>query len=298
MPKQNPGVFDDLGKRLNDLLTKDFSSEKQENKFAWKGKSTNDVILETSFLQRKDGSIVGTFAPKYTHKDWNTTVSAEINTKKEVKAEISADNVLNVDGAKVTATGFSKGSDNYVVFGGEFKHEIFTATASVDYGKASGATVKGSTVIGAQGFSLGACAEYFLGSESELKELHTRLCYSNNDLDITVFGRIQNQNEEDKNELGVTYFHKVNADWQVGAEATFDTANHDAKPKLTFGTQYRFHNDSLLKAKFDTAGKLGLSLQQQYNKNFKLGLSSTVDTNNLSGKNSSATFGVTINLND
>jgi len=290
-------LFADLGKRVNDLLTKEFPSEKQENKFTWKGQANNEVTLETTFLQRKDGSILGTFVPKYKHKDWNTTFSADINTKKEVKAEVAVEDLLNVEGLKTTLTGFSRGNDNFGTLGLEYKHELATVTTSVDYGKAAGSTVKASAVIGAQGIALGASTEYFFGGESELKELTTVLSYASPDFDITAFGRIQNQNDEDKNELGATYFHKINSDWQVGAEATFETANTDAKPKLTFATQYLLQNDTILKGKFDTNGKLGLSYQQKYNRNAKLTISSSIDTNNLGGKNSS-TFGFTLSLND
>jgi len=255
------------------------------------------VTLETTFLQRKDGSILGTFVPKYKHKDWNTTFSADINTKKEVKAEVAVEDLLNVEGLKTTLTGFSRGNDNFGTLGLEYKHELATVTTSVDYGKAAGSTVKASAVIGAQGIALGASTEYFFGGESELKELTTVLSYASPDFDITAFGRIQNQNDEDKNELGATYFHKINSDWQVGAEATFETANTDAKPKLTFATQYLLQNDTILKGKFDTNGKLGLSYQQKYNRNAKLTISSSIDTNNLGGKNSS-TFGFTLSLND
>jgi len=295
MGKEHPGLFGDLGKRVNDLLTKDFPSEKQENKLSWKGKTTNDVTVETTFFQRKDGSILGTFAPKYRHKDWNTTFSAEVNTKKEVKAEVSAEDLLGVDGLKTTLTGFSKGNDNYGTLGVEYKHELATVTAAVDYGKASGSTVKASAVIGAQGIALGASTEYFFGGESELKELTTVLSYGSDEFDITGFGRILSQSDEDKNELGATYFHKINREWQVGAEATFETANTEGKPKLSFASQYKLQDDTVLKGKFDTAGKLGLSYQQQFNKHAKFTLSSTIDTNNLGGKNSS-TFGFSLSL--
>lgn len=290
-------MFSDLGKRVSELLTKEFPSEKQENKLVWKGQARNDVNLETTLLQRKDGVILGTFAPKYKYKEWNTTFSAEINTKKEVKAEVAVEDLLNVDGLKTTLTGWSRGNENFGVVGVEYKHELATVTASVDYGKPAGSTVKASAVIGAQGIALGASAEYFVGGESELKELTTVLSYGSPEFDITAFGKIQNQNEEDKNELGASYFHKINKDWQVGSEATFDTSNSEAKPKLTFATQYQLQDDTILKAKFDTAGKLGLSYQQKYNRNAKLTLSSTIDTSNLGIKNSS-TFGFTLSLND
>jgi len=297
MPKTHPGVFADIGKRLSDLLSKEFPSEKQENKISWKGQPNPDTTLETSLVQRKDGSILGTFAPKYNHREWGTTFSAEVNTRKEVKLEAAADNLLNVDGLKTTLTGYSKTSEHFGDFGIEYKHELATVTASVDYGKTAGSTVKASAVIGAQGIALGARTEYFFGGESELKELTTSLSYASSDFDITAFGRILNQNEEDRNELGATYFHKVNADWHVGGEAVFDTANSDTKPKLTFATQYQLHPDTTIKGKFDTTGRLGISYQQKYNRNARLTVSSTIDTNNLAGKNSS-TFAFGLALND
>jgi len=297
MPKSHPGLFADLGKRLNDLLTKEFPSEKGENKVSWKGSPNRDTTLETSIVQRKDGTIVGTFAPKYNHREWGTTFSAEINTRKEVKVEATAEDLLSVDGLKTTVTGYSKGTENFGEFGVEYKHEMATVTASVDYGKAIGSTVKASAVVGSQGVALGAKTEYFFGGESELKDLTTVLSYGAPEFDLTAFGRIQSQNDEDKNELGASYFHRVNADWQVGAEAVFETANTDAKPKLTFGTQYIWNPETIVKAKFDTAGKLGLSLQQKWNKNAKITIASTIDTNNLGGKNA-ATTSFTLALND
>jgi len=281
------------------LLTKEFPSEKQENKLVWKGQANNEVTLETTLLQRKDGSILGTFAPKYKHKEWNTTFSAEINTKKEAKTEVAVEDLLNVEGLKMTLTGTNRGNENFGALGVEYKHELATVTASVDYGKPSGSTVKASAVIGAQGIALGASTEYFFGGESELKDLTTLLSYSSSEFDITAFGRIQkNQNDdEEKNELGASYFHSINKEWQVGSEATFETANTDAKPKLTFATQYQLQSDTTLKAKFDTTGRLGLSYQQKYNRNAKLTISSTIDTNNLGAKNSS-TFGFSLSLND
>jgi len=297
MGKGNPGLFADLGKRVSDLLTKEFPSEKPENKFVWKGQANNDVTLETTFLRRPDGSILGTFAPKYKHKDWNTTFSADINTKKEVKAEVAVEDLLNVEGLKTTLTGFSRGNENFGTVGVEYKHELATASASVDFGKAAGSTVKASAVIGSQGIALGASTEYFFGGESELKDLTTVLSYGSADFDISAFGRIQSLNDEDRNELGATYYHKINSDWQVGAEAIFEVANADSKPKLTFASQYQLNNDTILKGKFDTSGKLGLSFQQKYNRNAKITISSTIDTNNLSGKNSS-TIGFSLSLND
>jgi len=292
----NPGFFKDLSKRVSDLLTKDFPSEKQENKIEWKGQADNNVNVETNFVQKKDGSWIGTFIPKYKFKEYGTTVSAEISTKKEYKAEVAVEDKVAA-GLKTIVSAHSKGDDLYGTVGFDYKHDYATVSASADYGKASGSTVKAHGVVGHQGFSLGASAEYFVGSsqDSSLKELHTILGYSSLAFDIGAFGKIKNEDEDEKNEIGLNYFHRVNDDLSVGTEVVFDTANTDSKPKLTLGSRYVVDRDSVVKTKFDTEAKIGFSYQQKYNKNTKFTLSSTVDGNNFASKGSS-TFGFTLSF--
>jgi len=289
----NPGLFKDLGKRVSDLLTKEFPTE--EKKVEWKGVTNNNVTIETNLLQKTDGSITGTITPSYKFKEQGVNVLGEINTKKDIKVEASVENKF-VDGMKLTLTGESKAANTYATLATEYKHEYATFTGSVDYGKPKGSLVKATTVFGQKGFALGLSAEYFLGSgaeQSELKAFNTTVAYSSKDFDATVFGRLITQG--DKNELGGTYFHNVNDKLAVGVEVVFDTANADAKPKLSFGTQYKLNEDTVLKGKFDTNGVLGVSAAQKFNKNSKFTLGSTIDTNNLSGKNAS-TFGFTFAL--
>jgi len=289
----HPGLFKDLNKRSSDLLTKEFPSEKSENKVEFKGESAANVSWETSLLQKSDGSILGTFAPKYKWKEWGSTLSAELKTNRDFKTEIAVEDQF-APGLKTTITGESRGQDLVATFGVEYKHELATVTAAIDYGQAAGSTLKTSAVVGSQGFTLGGQGEYFFGtSENVLKELHTVLGYSTDEFDISAFGKLIH--EKDANILGANYFHRVNSDLSVGTEVSFDTANTDSKPKLTFGTQYRLEADTILKGKFDTTGRLGVSYQQRFSKNSKITISSTIDTNNLGSKNSS-TLGFTLSL--
>jgi hypothetical protein len=140
-------------------------------------------------LQKADGSILGTFTPKYKYKPWGTTLSAELKTSRDFKAEAVVDEQL-LPGLKATVTGESKGEDLFSTFAVEYKHELATVTASVDYGQAAGSTLKATTVVGSQGFSVGGSAEYFFGAttDSLLKELHTVLGYSTDEFDIAAFG--------------------------------------------------------------------------------------------------------------
>jgi len=287
---QKPVLFKDLNKRLSDLLTKEFPLE---NKVEWKGETANGVIVETNLVQR-NGSVVGTFTPKYKYKDYGADFLFELNTKKEFKAEISLTDQI-IKGLKLIVTGNSKGEELWVTTGTEYKNDFGTFTAAVDYGKDAGSTVKGSGTFGTNGWALGASTEYFFGSDSsELKEFNTVLSYETPEFAVTGFGRMKNGPEE-KNEVGVTYFHVVNNDLRIGSEVSFDHANAEAKPKLVFGTQYKLNKDTLLKGKFDTNGQLGLSWGQIINDNARVVVSGSVDTNNLNGKNSSK-LGFTLSL--
>jgi hypothetical protein len=293
-------LYKDLGKRTNDLLTKEFPSEKQENKVEYIGRTPNQVTFETSFTARKDGSVFGVFTPKYKFllNGMPTQVLAELNTRKEFRAEAVVEDAFTKN-LKATLTGQTKDDEVFATLALEYRHELATVNASVDYGRVKGSTVKGGVVVGKNGFSLGATSEYFVGNttESDLKEFATTLGYSAPEYDVTVFGRLDYRSDDDKQEFGATYFHRVNSDLAVGSEVVFDNANPETKPRLAFGTQYRFVDDSVFKGKFDTMGKVGLSYQQRLNKNAKLTVASTVDTNNLNSKGAS-TFGFTLSFTD
>jgi len=293
-------LFKDLGKRLNDLVTKDFPSERQENKIEYSGTTANRVTFETNFVSKKDGSVVGTFTPKYRFllNGLQTQVLAELNTRREFKGEVTFEEAF-VRGLKTVLTGQTRDDEVFATLAVEYKHETASVNASVDYGRQKGSNVKGGVVVGNRGFSLGASADYFLsnGDDSTLREFTTTLAYSTLEFDATAFGRMLGLGDDDKNEFGATYYHKLNLDTAVGTEVLFDTLNSEVKPKLVFGAQHRLQEDTTLKAKFDTNGKLGFSFQQRLNKNARLTLASTVDTNNLAGKGAS-TFGFTLSLND
>jgi len=273
-------------------LTKDFPSEKRENKVDWKGETSSNVSFETSLVQRNDGSILGTFIPKYRVKEWNTTLTAELKTNRDFKAEVVIDNHFT-PGLKTTLTEESKGENLIGTVGVEYRHDLVALTASADYGHSAGSAIKASTVVGSQGFQLGVSSDYFISAHNDnsLRELSATASYGNDEFDVGFFGKLLN--EKDSNILGANYYQRVNADLQVGAEVSFDTQNPDVKPKLTAAAQYRVDADSSIKTKFDTAGHLGLSWQQRF-KSSRLTLSSTIDTNSPSGKGSAIGFNLSL----
>jgi len=288
-----PLFYKDLNKRSNDLLTKDFPSDKKENKVDWKGETSTQMTFETTLVQKNDGSILGTFSPKYRLKDWNTTLTGELKTNKDYKAELAIDNHFT-PGLKTTLTEECRGEDLYTTAAIEYKHDLVAVTGSVEYGNTSGTTdLKASAVTGTQGFSLGSSLNYFMGSSNDasLREFNATAMYTNDDFDLGFYGKILN--EKDSNILGAFYYQRVNTDLQVGTDVSFDTQNPDTKPKLTAGAQYRIDNDSYAKLKVDTSGKVGVSWTQKF-KTSRLTLSATTDTNNLGGKSSSIGFNLSL----
>jgi len=296
-------LFKDLNKRTTDLLTKDFPSEKQENKIEYQTNAPNNVSFTSSFLKKKDGSVVGTVSPKYFFKEWNTSFTGEVNTRRELKGEVEVTNPADVAGLKVIATTQSIGEDAFGTLAVQYQHELASLTGSADYGKAKGSILKGSVVTGTQGFALGASCEYFLGNsqDSDMKEFEGSLSYTHSDFDIRVFARMNSRDDDDKNILGASYYHKVrardNTQLSIGAEAVYEHRESNTKPHLLVGTEYQWEKDTTLKAKIDTAGLLGLSYKQKFSDRTSLTLSSTIDTENLGAKNI-ASFGFSLNLVD
>jgi hypothetical protein len=145
--------------------------------------------VETNFVQKPDGSIVGTITPSYKYSEYGVTFLGEVNTKKDIKLETTVENQF-ADGLKLTLTGEARGNATYATFATEFKNPKATVHAAVDFGKAAGSTVKASSVFGANGFALGLNGEYFLAASdnSELKHFNTTVSYTTKDFDATVFG--------------------------------------------------------------------------------------------------------------
>lgn len=287
----NPGLFKDLGKRVTDFLTKDYPLG--EKKVEWKGETSQGVTVETNF-NIKGEAVTGTITPKYKWGKYGLNFLGEFNTKRELKAEVSADDVA--PGLKLTVTGQSRGETTGTV-AAEYKHEYATVTAAVELGRAAGTTVRSSLVVspGVKGLAVGASAEYLVGAveESDLKEINSTVAYATKEFDVALFGRVKHG--EDKNEVGGQFYHQVNADSAVGGEIVFDAAHTEKKPKLTVGVQHKYSAETSLKAKFDTTGQLGFSYQQLFPNKTKLTVASSVDVNNLTEK--STKFGVALALN-
>lgn len=261
-------LFKDLQKRSSDLLTKEYPSDKSEVKTEWKGSTGSGIDFETTVTRDKSGNVVGNLKEKYLVPQYNAEVTGEINTNKDAKLEVAVKETLK--GLKTTVSGHSKGNDVFTAFSVEYKHPHFTFNGNVDYANPKGSCVEGAATSVYNGVSLGIFANWGLASQS-LNNFKTLLAYRSKDFDTAVSGSVVSKGGKTQNLVGVSYFHQINSQIQAGGEIVADTSS-ETKPLLTFGSAYKLSNDSTVKVKLDTVGKLGLSLVQQINNNTKLTL--------------------------
>jgi len=278
MPFQ--AIFKDIGKRFNDLINKEFP---KDVKVELKAKTPNGVEYETSVTASDDKPYVGFFKPTYKWKEMGLELVGEVNTQRDLKVEVSSSNQI-VDGLKVTLTAQSNKDGAYATLSDEYKHELASVTASIDYGKEEGSTANPTFVVGLDKYALGASIVYHISHG--LKNFEGKLAYASPEFDVTLFSRSRYAKETELT-FGGNYFQQLNSDLNIGSEISFDS---EFKPKLTFGSQYTLQRDSVLKGNFDTTGKLNLSYALKFNPATKVTFAAKVDTTNLSKTNSSAGF--------
>eukprot|EP01116_Phalansterium_solitarium_P025729 TRINITY_DN9981_c0_g1_i1.p1 TRINITY_DN9981_c0_g1~~TRINITY_DN9981_c0_g1_i1.p1 ORF type:complete len:368 (-),score=108.66 TRINITY_DN9981_c0_g1_i1:389-1378(-) len=276
------GLFEVLTKPLNDLLSKDFHPEKYNQKLQWKGITSQGVVLDAIFQKdTKTGETLGTLSPAYFHAPSRTVFLGELTTARDVKVMAYSD---VAPGLSSLVSAQVKNQEAFGTMAVDYEHPQFSASISTDFGKREGATAKASLVVGRPWLSLGAFGEYFLGRTGEvsgLKENKLVLSYSQADFQAHAFHRIDAHPKDDvKNQAGLGYFHRVSNDLWMGAEYVADLDKRD-KPTLTLGAQYRFGEDTVLKAKYDTNGLLNISaLAAKWNQDTTMLLSAAFDTKN------------------
>jgi hypothetical protein len=284
-------LFKDLQKRSSDLLTKEYPSDKSEIKAEWKSKTLSGIEIESTTTRDRNGNLVANLKEKYNIPEYNADVSAELNTNKDAKLEFSFKDSL-VQGLKTTAAGHSQNANAFTALSAEYKHPHFTFNGAVDYGKPSDSTLEGSATSQFSGAALGISAKWSLANQ-RLSSFKTILAYNTLEFDTALYGSVEatKDGSSTKNVVGASYFHSINSLLKAGGDISVDTSAPSQRPLLTWGVSYQLTSDSTVKAKLDSVGKLGLSLSQQLNRTTKLVVGTTVDTNNLSGKNTS-TFGM------
>jgi len=264
-------LYNDVHKRANDLLTKDFPST---FKVELKAPKEPGLGLDSS-ISEKEGTMVGVFTPKYQlekSETYGTTVfSVSVDSKRNLKAEVTATDLLT--GLKTTLT-FTDSPTVTGVF--EYKHPNFSSNATLNLMSPKGATGILAAVLGYQGHAFGLHSEFNVSSRTFTDINASVAINTDTDVSLGLYARIK------KNILGARLYYRYEDNLAIAAEAEANYQSNAEVPKFTLASEYFLDARNILKCKVDTAGNIGVAFISKLSDRVKAAIATTINTNGLS----------------
>ncbi|KAJ1981379.1 Mitochondrial porin [Dimargaris cristalligena] len=266
-------TYCDIGKSSKDLLGKDFpiGSVKLEVKTL----TANGVNFTVNGTQdQKSGGITGELKTKYADKVNGLTFTHSWTTKNLLTTEVEVLNQaakglkLNVAGSLLPVTGGAKNAKVTL----DYKQKNLTAKSVIDLFK--GPTFHTDLVVGRDGFLAGGEVGYDL-LNGKVTKYTGALGYTGPDYAVALHAL------EGLNLFAASFYHRVSADVEAGAKATFDAKSTANAVNLEVGTKYYLDSYSFVKAKINNAGQLGLGYSQSLRPGVTVALGGLFDTSKL-----------------
>ncbi|KAL7273976.1 Mitochondrial porin [Rhizina undulata] len=269
-----PAPFSDIAKASNDLLTKDFYHTASAN-LEVKSKAPNGVAFTVKGKSdHKAGAIAGQIEAKYTDKPTGLTLTQAWTTANALDTKIELDNTL-ANGLKAEViTQFlpstkSKGAKLNL----HFRQPLFHARGFFDLLK--GPSFVGDVVVGHDGFLAGAEVGYDV-VDGRITRYSAAVGYSVPEYTAAITAT---------NNLSVfatSYYHRVNAQVEAGAKATWDSKSGNAGGVvLEIATKYKLDSNAFVKARINNQGIAALAYNQLLRPGVTLGLGASIDTQRL-----------------
>lgn len=263
--------YSDIGKQANDLLGKDYPLG--ISKLEINTTTPNNVKFTVSGSKdNKSGLIVSDLKAKYTDKAQGLTFTESWSTSNVIGAQLELQDSL-LKGLKLDLVGTllpEKGTKNAKV-GFEFKQGHVYTRSSLDLFK--GPTVFADATVGSNGVVVGADVAYDV-SDAKLTKINAGVGY------IAPLYSVSLLASNKASVYSVSYYHKVNADVEAGAKATWNKM--DTGVAVEVGAKLTLDSGAFVKAKVDNIGRLGLGYSQVLRPGIKLGLGGLFDTSRLS----------------
>jgi hypothetical protein len=278
-PKQLP-PYRDVGKPLNDLLTKGFPTT---YKFELTTAADNGVKFITSAERKqrdvsddsgntvKANYIFASFQPKLEVKDKGLTASATIDSEK-LSGELSLADLFT-PGVKATFKGLSN-SKQEVSGDFEFRNEAFSGTLGVFY-KDDVPRLETTALVGQNGIAAGGLLSYFLpsGKDDGSPDSVTFLAnYNTSKFDVisTLTGKWAKESSGGQKVMKVSFGTKLlythDDAYTFGGDVAYDTTkSFKDGTSFTLLGQRKFDSNTTGKFKVDTKGTLALAYAQKVN---------------------------------
>jgi voltage-dependent anion channel protein 2 len=266
-----PPAFSDIAKPSNDLLNKDFYHLTASN-LEVKSKAPNGVNFTVKGKSTHDGSTSGSIEAKYKDDPTGLTLTQGWSTGNSLDTKIESDGAL-VKGLKAEIlTNFLPASKAYGAKANlYFKQPNVHTRAYIDLLRGPTATI--DATMGHEGFLVGAEAGYDV-QKAAVTKYSAVIGYSVPEYSAAVTAT---------NNLSVfaaSYYHKVNAQVEAGAKATWDSKAGN-NVGLEVASKYRLDPASFFKAKVNDRGIAAIAYNTILRPGFTLGLGLSLDTQKL-----------------
>jgi len=277
-PQPVPPSWKDLGKSSNDLLSKDypFSGVNLEVKT----NTPSGVTFKAGGNRdSKSQAINGDLEVKWADRKNGLTVTQTWTTSNILRSQIELENQI-AKGLKLdlnTSLLPDKGSKTATI-NAVYKQSGFHSRGVLDIFK--GPTFTADTVLGRDGFLLGAEASYNV-TEGNVTRFATAVGYNAPEYAITLHGL------NNFNTFSASYYHRVSGDVEAGAKAVYDAKSTHGGVGIEVGTKVYLDQSAFVKAKINNLGVIALGYNQTLRPGVKASFGLALDAQKLNEVSSS-----------
>jgi len=272
LPQPVPPSWKDLGKSSNDLLGKDYPF--QGVNLEVKTNTPSGVTFKVAGNRdTKSQAILGDIEAKWADRKHGLTVTQTWTTSNVLRSQVELENQI-AKGLKLdvnTSLLPEKGAKSALI-NAIYKQSGFHTRAALDLYK--GPTFTADTVLGRDGFLLGAEAAYNV-TEGNVTRFAAAVGYNAPEYAITVHGL------NNLKTFTASYYHRVSADVEAGAKAVYDSKSTHGGVGLEVGAKAYLDQAAFVKAKINNAGVVALGYTQSLRPGVKASFGLALDTQKL-----------------
>jgi len=276
LPQPVPPHWKDLGKSSGDLLGKDFPIF--GTSLEVKTKTPSNVTFKVAGTRdAKSAAVNGDIEAKYSDPKNGVTFTQAWTTSNVLRSNIELENQI-AKGLKldITTSLLPEKGQKSVLFNAIYKQPGWHNRVVMDLLK--GPTFTADTVLGRDGFLLGAEASYDMAS-GKLTRYATALGYSAPEYAVTLHAL------DNMNTYSASYYHRVSRDVEAGAKAIYNTKAATSGINLEVGAKAYLDSAAFVKAKINSQSVLVLSYVQALRPGVKASFGLAVDTAKLNDSN-------------
>lgn len=268
MSQPVPPSWRDLGKSAGDLLQKDYPI--QGTSLEVKTLTPSNVTFKVAGQRSQDAQIAGDIEGKYVDFKNGLTVTQAWTTANLLRTQVEVDNLV-AKGLKfdlATALNPAKAQKSAILTA-IYKQPSLHTRATVDLFK--GPTFTADTVVGRDGFLVGAEASYDV-TTGAITRYAGAVGFSAPEYAVTLHGL------GNLSTFSASYYHKVSKDVEAGAKAIYDTKSTLNGVAIEVGAKTYLDNAAFIKTKINNSGVLCLGYTQALRPGVKAAFGLALDT--------------------